>query len=814
MSRLLRFSFLQIAGVFLLCSLFARTCGAADIPFVAGFERFARHEQINTDAAGRLLISELSCTRCHLWSDPLLGAKAGPTLSGTGVRLQAAWVRDFVANPARVHPGTTMPETLSELPAEQRTRVASDIAAFLSTLVQDFPEVKATGVVPVPLEFWKRGSVESGQQLYHDIGCVACHDSDPSYEVVGPPPSARDRMFEELDSDELLELGLANAARPVASVPHPALAQKYTQRGLTFFLLNPSQTRPGGRMPSFKLSPVEAADLASYLLSGNEQMVEDAPHEGVIGDVDAGKRAVVQYRCTSCHDIAGLENASKATLPRLEQLRTDKPRACLKHGDETGVAYGLDTLQRDSILVALRRQQPSANSESAVQWTAKEKLDHRLLQLNCYACHEREQLGGVGRNRRAYFHARDNVDLGDEGRLPPPLTGVGQKLTPAWFARVLAGNKADIRPHMTIRMPMYPAREVRELPPWFAAVDTSVELASTSNGSAKSEDRQFIESGRKLMDIGCVQCHQFGGFSIPGVVGVELSGIANRVKKEWFLAFLQNPASLKSGTRMPNFFPGGKSQDTELLGGDPDLQIAAMWSYLKDVPGHSLPQKIQVSRAQTYELVPKNRPVLLRTFMPVAGTHAVAVGMPQGVHYAFDAEQVRLALAWRGRFLDAQGTWFIRFAPPAKPLASPIEFPEGDTLSVLGSENAVPEFGGYRLDTEGVPSFLYRIGGLEVEDRIEPDDNGKLSRTWHLSNHGQTPLRVEFSPLGNASVTALGGNSFKSEKGLTIAVDELPGGGTAAKEVDEDAVVAGRPQQLSFRLEVPTKLTLKATYSW
>ena len=54
--------------------------------------------------------------------------------------------------------------------------------------------------------------------------------------------------------------------------------------------------------------------------------------------------------------------------------------------------------------------------------------------------------------------------------------------------------------------------------------------------------------------------------------------------------------------------------------------------------------------------------------MQSAGTHAIAVGFPQKVHFAFDAEQISLAQAWRGRFLDAEGTWFVRHAPPADPI--------------------------------------------------------------------------------------------------------------------------------------------------
>ena len=59
---------------------------------------------------------------------------------------------------------------------------------------------------------------------------------------------------------------------------------------------------------------------------------------------------------------------------------------------------------------------------------------------------------------------------------------------------------------------------------------------------------------------------------------------------------------------------------------------------------------------RAFEITPKERPVLLRTFMKGVGTHAIAVEYPEGIHAAFDALKVRFALAWRGRFLDAEST--------------------------------------------------------------------------------------------------------------------------------------------------------------
>jgi hypothetical protein len=173
---------------------------------------------------------------------------------------------------------------------------------------------------------------------------------------------------------------------------------------------------------------------------------------------------------------------------------------------------------------------------------------------------------------------------------------------------------------------------------------------------------------------------------------------------------------------MPTFFPDGVSQNGELLEGDAHRQIAAIWGYLGKLREQPLPAKIEELRGQDFELKPTDRPILLRTFMRQAGPQAIAVGFPQSTHFAFDAENFRLATAWTGRFLDAQGTWFIRAAPPADPLGEAIvSIDRGLPLETEGRpSDPNRRFLGFRLDPQGVPTFRYQIGDSLVEDRIAP----------------------------------------------------------------------------------------------
>ncbi|MCA9067743.1 MAG: hypothetical protein KDA84_02390, partial [Planctomycetaceae bacterium] len=85
----------------------------ADAPptnFVVGFDRFARHKEVEEKVGGRLLLTELSCTACHADNSKQLAPKGGPRLNGAGNRLQAPWIKQFLSSTQVTKPGTTMPD--------------------------------------------------------------------------------------------------------------------------------------------------------------------------------------------------------------------------------------------------------------------------------------------------------------------------------------------------------------------------------------------------------------------------------------------------------------------------------------------------------------------------------------------------------------------------------------------------------------------------------------------------------------------------------------------------------------------------------
>lgn len=123
--------------------------------------------------------------------------------------------------------------------------------------------------------------------------------------------------------------------------------------------------------------------------------------------------------------------------------------------------------------------------------------------------------------------------------------------------------------------------------------------------------------------------------------------------------------------------------------------------------------------------------VIYRNFIDRAGPRAIGVGYAEGVNLAFDANVMRLAIIWRGKFMDGQRHWTGRgqgFQPPAGDDA--FYFPNGAPFAKLDevSSSWPPDearasairFGGYRLDGKQRPSFTYYFGKAKITDYPKP----------------------------------------------------------------------------------------------
>ncbi|MGE3777474.1 MAG: PA14 domain-containing protein, partial [Pirellulaceae bacterium] len=498
-------------------------------PRIAGFERFyAVDVESPAMGGGWLLLTELNCLSCHK-AGPLTGLpgpKPAPRLDRVGARVRPDFVRSMLLAPQHAKPGTTMPwlplddqvPGLERLTRPERVEALVHYLASLGELTESAPMSAA---------------VRQGEELYHAVGCVACHD----VQRESTPP-------------------LAN------SVPLPDLVAKYTLPGLAQFLEDPLAVRPGGRMPHLNLTGDEARQIASFLLrrldipanltyryyeggweklpnfdrlapkevgrtsgfdvriaaqdhfavqfegqmqlqregtyrfflhsddgsrlylDGELVVDNDGVHAGqevsARRDLAAGRHAVrVEYfeqaggeelriefqgpgvkrqslelamvaatsvpvrdafrvdpelvrhgrelyhavGCASCH---GVPDATPATteLPRGKPLaRLAEQGGCLAAEPSSGAPrFGLNARQRDQLAAVLAAWKKGARGIAADQ-----QIRHTMQTFNCVACHARDDWGGVETARNTFFRS-NQPEMGDEGRIPPHLTRVGDKL--------------------------------------------------------------------------------------------------------------------------------------------------------------------------------------------------------------------------------------------------------------------------------------------------------------------------------------------------------------------------------------------------
>jgi azurin len=123
--------------------------------------------------------------------------------------------------------------------------------------------------------------------------------------------------------------------------------------------------------------------------------------------------------------------------------------------------------------------------------------------------------------------------------------------------------------------------------------------------------------------------------------------------------------------------------------------------------------------------------VIYRNFIDRAGPRAIGVGYSEGLNLAFDANVMRLAIIWRGAFINGQRHWTGRgqgFQAPAGEDA--FYFPNGAPFARLESLSAswppdetrasAIKFGGYRFDDKQRPTFIYYLGKARITDYPKP----------------------------------------------------------------------------------------------
>jgi mono/diheme cytochrome c family protein len=457
-----------------------------------------------------------------------------------------------------------------------------------------------------------------------------------------------------------------------------------------------------------------------------------------------GARMFGAIGCAYCHTVPGTQ--PMRVHKSMAELDPESATGCL--GDQiprTVPNYHLAADQRAALKAALKNVK-----ELDTPLEPKQLVMHTAAAFNCFACHVRDNAGGPTADRVPLFVMSAEFDMGDEGKIPPRLTNVGAKLKVQALDEIIFQDKLHVRPVLATRMPTFSREKAGGI------VEALFRADETAVVPAPKFDQLSAKDGRKLFGtkgMGCVNCHGVNGVKSLGMPAPDMGNAHERLTYTWYHELLLNPAHVNPNTRMPAFWSGGDVAFKNIAGGTVDGQIGALWNYMSLGASMPLPTGLQSSGGD--ELVPVDGPIVHRTFFKDAGNRSIAVGFPEMLHVVFDADVVRLAFSWKGRFFDAKGMWEGRGGSHLGALGTDqIALPPGPSFAVLASPDAewpTPKptfknqvernlgghFKGYELDKEDRPIFHYILNEIDIHEQPMPvlkTGGADLLRKFQLSS--------------------------------------------------------------------------------
>ncbi len=237
--------------------------------------------------------------------------KVGPNLKDVRLKLNKNWIPVWLKKPSDFRPTTKMPNF--RLNDDQ----IKAISAYLwqSALTDSLPKHKP-------------GSASHGKELFETRGCLACHSIHEGDQTEGGTFAANLTRVGEKDNYDYLVRWVHNArerTRPYCMYEKKDIGpQDYAKKGLPYvFDLEHTRCPNDGHelqvqnmtvMPSLRLSPQDAEDVASYLITLKRQEPSAYPDASFMDDStlkEEGKTWIRHYGCAGCHEISGMEDEGR-----------------------------------------------------------------------------------------------------------------------------------------------------------------------------------------------------------------------------------------------------------------------------------------------------------------------------------------------------------------------------------------------------------------------------------------------------------------------------------------------------------------------
>jgi cytochrome c2 len=538
--------------------------------------------------------------------------KVGPDLKEARQKLHKEWIPYWIAHTTEFRPTTKMP---------QFRFAAGDVEAISAFIWQN----SLTGPA---LDHQQPGNADHGKQLLESRGCLACHSVGEGANTVGGTFAANLSRVGEKDNYDYLVRWVHNPrqrTRPYCPYEKRDLGpEDYAKHNLPFVFDEQHSRCPNDNhelvvqqptvMPSLRLSPDDARDVASYLitLKHPDATYADASFMDDPAQAAKGKELVRHYGCAGCHEISGFEdegrigteltNEGSKPIERLDfALYTeDAKRGILPDGkksargpwfDSKGFfeeklrnpglydqgkyhANPMDTLrmpkpnlQSNDELEALVTMLLGSTDPTLPQEYMYKPFDRRryiedgwwiVTKYNCIGCHQVD-VGQKTVLQTLPFYQGEN-----KANLPPVLTTEGARVNPEWLRQFLANpslsttdtNRNGVRQYLQVRMPTFYLSddEIRRIVLFFQAL--SSQPTPFIPPSVKPLDPTETAMARSLFTspaAPCLKCHMTGNPEHDKNASAPNFLLAHeRLQPAWTERWITDPAKIIPGTAMPS----------------------------------------------------------------------------------------------------------------------------------------------------------------------------------------------------------------------------------------------------------------------
>ncbi len=237
--------------------------------------------------------------------------KVGPNLKDARLKLNKNWIPVWLKKPSDFRPTTKMPNF--RLNDHQIQAISAYV--WQSGFTDELPKHKP-------------GNAAHGKELFEERGCLACHSIGEGDQMQGGTFAANlTRVGEKANYDYLVRW-IHNArqrTRPYCPYEKKDIGpEDYAKKNLPYvFDLDHSKCPNDGHelqvqnmtvMPSLRLSPEDAEDIATYLMTQKKQEPSSYADASFMDDPnlkEEGKKWVRFYGCGGCHEISGMEDEGR-----------------------------------------------------------------------------------------------------------------------------------------------------------------------------------------------------------------------------------------------------------------------------------------------------------------------------------------------------------------------------------------------------------------------------------------------------------------------------------------------------------------------